>query len=131
MIQDIWDIINTGTREAVRNTQVQNNKEEYSRINELDQMIPAVITAMDVMVDEIYRLDSENLDIKYLAILEAFGRFLELMEAEGYTVDMNADLQELQEAMNIKDYIRVSDCLLYDIKPGFVELEQSLSTNAV
>lgn len=131
MIQDIWDIINAGAREIVRNTQIQNKMEEYSQITELDQMIPAVIAAIDVMVDEIYHLDSENLDIKFLSILEAFGRFLELMEANGYTVDMNADLQELQEAMNIKDYIRVSDCLLYDIKPGFVELGQSLASNAI
>lgn len=125
MIQEIWDIINKGAREIARNNQIQ-KIEEYSEITELERMIPAVITAMDDMVDEIYKLDSENLDIKYQAVIEALARFLELMEANDYTVDMNAELQVLQEAMTIKDYIRVSDCLLYDMKPGLVELAQSL-----
>lgn len=125
MIQEIWDIINTGAREIVRDNQIQ-RLEEYSQIMDLEHITPAVIAAMDDMVDEIHKLDSENLDIKYRAVIEALGRFMELMEKNDYTVDMNAELQELQEAMTIRDYIRVSDCLLYDIKPSLVELEKSL-----
>lgn len=85
-------------------------------------MIQKVIDAIDQVVEEIYTAEQARLQVYYIAFMDAFSAFLDDMAKMGYTVDMTEDLQKMQQALTIKDYILLSDILLYEVRPDFVNL---------
>lgn len=89
-------------------------------------MIEKVIECIDKLVDDIYTPDKANINQYYLELIEAIGSFLEEMVQRGYTVDMREDLEQIQQAVTIKDYIRLSDILLYTIRKDFINLQKDL-----
>lgn len=89
-------------------------------------MIAKVIQSIDNLVDDIYTPDGANINQYYLALIEAIGSFLEGMAQKGYTVDLRADLEQIQQAVTSKDYILLSDILLYTIRKDFVNLQKEL-----
>lgn len=89
-------------------------------------MIEKVIESIDKLADDIYTPDKANINQYYLELIEAIGSFLEEMSQRGYTVDMREDLEQIQQAMTIKDYIRLSDILLYTIRKDFINLQKDL-----
>lgn len=89
-------------------------------------MIAKVIQSIDNLVDDIYTPDKVNINQYYLELIEAIGAFLEEMVQRGYTVDLRDDLEQVQKAVTVKDYIRLSDILLYTIRKDFVNLQKDL-----
>lgn len=89
-------------------------------------MIEKVIQSIDKLADDIYTPDKANINQYYLELIEAVGAFLEEMIQRGYTVDLREDLEQIQQAVTIKDYIRLSDILLYTIRKDFVNLQKDL-----
>lgn len=89
-------------------------------------MIAKVIQSIDNLVDEIYTPDKVNINQYYLELIEAVGAFLEEMVQRGYTVDLRDDLEQIQQAVTVKDYIHLSDILLYTIRKDFVNLQKDL-----
>ncbi|MDE7422457.1 MAG: hypothetical protein K2N51_01990 [Lachnospiraceae bacterium] len=89
-------------------------------------MIAKVIESIDKLADDIYTPDKANINQYYLELIEAIGAFLEEMVQRGYTVDLRDDLEQVQQAVTVKDYIRLSDILLYTIRKDFVNLQKDL-----
>lgn len=89
-------------------------------------MITKVIESIDKLADDIYTPDKGNINQYYLELIEAIGAFLEEMAQRGYTVDLREDLEQIQQAVAVKDYIRLSDILLYTIRKDFVNLQKDL-----
>lgn len=89
-------------------------------------MIEKVIQSIDNLVDDIYTPDGANVSKYYLELIEAIGLFLEGMVQKGYTVDLREDLEQIQQAVTSKDYILLSDILLYTIRKDFVNLQKEL-----
>lgn len=90
-------------------------------------MIGKVLEAIENMVQEVHTNDQAKVPECYLAFIDAIAGFIEDMANRGYTVDLSGDLQKIQNAMTKKDYIEVSDLLLYEIRPDFVQLEKDLA----
>lgn len=86
-------------------------------------MTEQAIKAMDKVVQIVYTPDQSGLADAFLEMLDAFSEFIGEMEKKGYTVSMNESLLELQNAFESKDYIRLTDCILYDLKPDFENLD--------
>ena len=89
-------------------------------------MIENVIASIDKLVDDIYTPDGANINQYYLDFIESIGKFLEWMAQMGYSVDLRNDLEMVQQAMSNKDYIQLSDILLYTIRKDFVNLQKDL-----
>ena len=89
-------------------------------------MIAKVIQCIDNLVDDIYTPDGANISQYYLELIEAIGSFLDGMVQKGYTVDLRDDLEQIQQAITSKDYILLSDVLLYTIRKDFVKLKKDL-----
>lgn len=89
-------------------------------------MIAKVIESIDKLADDIYTPDKANINQYYLELIEAIGAFLEEMVQRGYTVDLRDDLEQVQQAVTVKDYICLSDILLYTIRKDFVNLQKDL-----
>lgn len=88
----------------------------------MSNMTGRSIQAMDKVVDIVYTPDQAGLAEAFLEMIEAFGEFLGKMQEAGYTVSMEDSLMELQTSFQQKDYVRLTDCILYDLKPDFVAL---------
>lgn len=86
-------------------------------------MIEKVIGSIDQLVSAIYDIDQVGLQEKYLAFIDAVGKFIEKMATMGYTVDLNEDLMHIADAMGKKDYTEVADILLYTVKKDFQQLD--------
>lgn len=86
-------------------------------------MTEQAIKAMDKLVQIVYTPDQIGLAGAFLEMIDAFSEFIKDMEKKGYTVSMNESLLELQNAFEVKDYIRMTDCILYDLKPDFENLD--------
>ena len=89
-------------------------------------MIAKEIQCIDNLVDDIYTPDGANISQYYLELIEAIGSFLDGMVQKGYTVDLRDDLEQIQQAITSKDYILLSDVLLYTIRKDFVKLKKDL-----
>jgi hypothetical protein len=89
-------------------------------------MIEKVLKSIEVLVDSIYDIDQIGLQEKYLGFIESISEFIEKMAVAGYEVNMNEDLQNITEAMAMKDYTRVADILLYTVKTDFEHLDMDL-----
>lgn len=86
-------------------------------------MTEQAIKAMDKVIQIVYTPDQIGLADAFLEMLDAFSEFIEEMGKKGYTVSMNESLLELQNAFESKDYILLTDCILYDLKPDFEHLD--------
>ena len=89
-------------------------------------MVEKVLKNIEGLVASIYDLDQIGLQEKYIEFIESIGNFIEKMALVGYEVDMNEDLQNIAKAMEIKDYTKVADILLYTVKPDFEKLDIDL-----
>lgn len=89
-------------------------------------MIAKVIQSIDNLVEEIYTPDGAKINQYYLEFIEAIGSFLDQMAQKGYTVDLREDLEKIQQAVTYKDYIMLSDILLYTIRKDFTNLKKEL-----
>lgn len=69
--------------------------------------------AVEEMVNEIYTVDQNQIDEKFIAFLGALERAVGI-GAFGQR-DVNKVLNKVQEAYVHKDYIRLSDILLYEL----------------
>ena len=87
--------------------------------------IDEIVSLTTEISEHIYMRSQKNVSKLYIRLLDAFAVFLSEMEAMGYHVDLNEELFKLQRAYTKKDYIELSDLLLYEIKPEFEELRQS------
>lgn len=87
-------------------------------------MIKKVLEQIEELVVELHTPDQDKVNEKYLEFIDALGMFLEEMGKKGYTVDLSEDLNQIQQAMAIKDYIRLSDILLYTIRKDFENLQK-------
>lgn len=87
-------------------------------------MINKILESIENLVASIYDIDQIGLQEKYLTFLENIEQFIGKMTEMGYQVDMNKDLMEINDAMEKKDYIWLSDILLYTVKPDFENLRK-------
>lgn len=89
-------------------------------------MIEQVVEKIDRLVEEIHTPEQKMVGSCYIAFLDSIELFLKDMEQKGYTVDLIKDLERMQQAMEIKDYILLSDLLRYELRPDFVNLSKQL-----
>lgn len=89
-------------------------------------MVEQVLEKIEELVIELHTPDQDNVNEKYLDFIEALAVFLTEIGKMGYSVDINRDLEQIQRAVTIKDYIRLSDILLYTIRKYFVNLQKDL-----
>ena len=87
-------------------------------------MVKKVLEKIDELVVELHTPDQNKVNEKYLEFIDTLGMFLDEMGKRGYTVDLSKDLYQIQQAMVIKDYIRLSDILLYTIRKDFENLQK-------
>ena len=93
----------------------------------------AALSGNLVPVDSALRLDAADVFRKLLGghVLGRVAgarlcRHVVIPALVGYEVDMNEDLQNIAKAMEIKDYTKVADILLYTVKPDFEKLDIDL-----
>lgn len=86
-------------------------------------MNQGVIRAINDLVSKIYSIDQVGLNEAFSAFIEELSLFLNRMAKEGYTVEMEEELVQIQQAFEKKDYILLADVLLYQVKPGFAALD--------
>lgn len=91
------------------------------------KIIQLVLEQIEELVQEIYTPDQKKINERYLAFVEAIAAFIEEMQIQGYTVDLRADLEKIQNAYIKKDYVLLSDILSYEMKKDFENLEASLT----
>lgn len=89
-------------------------------------MVEQVLERIDELVVELHTPDQDKVNEKYLNFIDALGTFLEEMQKLGYSVDLTQDLQEVGQAMTKKDYILLSDILLYTVRKDFENLGKEL-----
>lgn len=89
-------------------------------------MIEQVLEKIEDLVKELHTPDQDKVNERYLDFIDALGVFLEEMHKLGYSVDMSQDLEQVQQAMTKKDYVLLSDILLYTIRRDFVELQKDI-----
>lgn len=90
-------------------------------------MIENILIKIEEIVRIIYTPDLTGFQEAYLSLLDAFSEFLTDMDAKGYIVDINKELQSIQEAMNKNDRVLLADILLYTIKPDFISLREEMN----
>lgn len=89
-------------------------------------MIEQVIEKIDQLVREIHTPDQKEIPTYYLEFIDAVGAFIDTMMKLGYTVDLREDLEKIQKAVDIKDYIALSDILSYEVRKDFTKLAEQL-----
>ena len=87
-------------------------------------MVKKVLEKIDELVKELHTPDQDKVNEKYLEFIDALGVFLDEMGKRGYMVALSEDLNQIQQAMTMKDYIRLSDILLYTICKDFENLQK-------
>lgn len=78
-----------------------------------------VIMAIDELVKEIYTLEQADLNQKFLNMIDSMDEFIQRMGEQGYLVDLTVELNSIQNAFMKKDFVQLSDYLLYQLKPQF------------
>lgn len=86
-------------------------------------MNKGVLEAIERLITIIYEPDQNGLVEAFSELVEEFMRFIQQMYEIGYTVDINEELLKVQNAFEQKDYIKLADILLYEVKPSFEEVE--------
>lgn len=81
-----------------------------------------VLAVADRLVKIIYTPDQAGLDECVTALIDELILFVNRMIKDDYTVDITHELTLLEQAYRSKDYVRLADVVLYEIKPGFAEL---------
>lgn len=72
--------------------------------------------SIEQLVDSIYDVDQIDLDKKFIEFLDSMENYILYIEKENQDFSMNQELLMLQEAYLKRDYIQLSDIILYDIK---------------
>lgn len=90
-------------------------------------MIEKVICKIDQLVEELYTPDQNKVNEYYLELIDTIGAFLDWMAKLGYDVDLRKDLEKIQQAVSIRDYILLSDLIKYEMRPDFVELKKQMN----
>lgn len=75
-----------------------------------------LIKTIDEIVQTIYTPDQVNLDGKFIELLEAIEVCANVGILGEHIPDINQVLLKVQSAYMIKDYVTLSDILLYEIK---------------
>ncbi|MDE6312562.1 MAG: hypothetical protein K2M46_02920 [Lachnospiraceae bacterium] len=86
-------------------------------------MTEQAINTMDKVVQIVYTPDQAGLAEAFVEMLDAFAEFIQRMQDAGYSVSMDKSLMELQDSFQQRDYVRLTDCILYDLKPDFESLD--------
>ena len=76
------------------------------------------------LVKIIYSPDQIDLDNAFIQVLDSFSEMIMKMEEIGYRVDMTEELELLQAAYVKRDLTELADVLLYDVKPGLLEIKE-------
>ena len=80
-----------------------------------------LIKTIDEFVHAIYTPDQVNIDGKFIQFLEAIEVCVNKGVLEEKMPDINQVLMKVQSAYMIKDYVTLSDLLLYEIKESITE----------
>ena len=75
-----------------------------------------LIKTIDEIVQTIYTPDQVNIDGKFIQFLEAIEVYANTGVLEEKVPNINQVLLKVQSAYAIKDYVTLSDLLLYEIK---------------
>lgn len=68
---------------------------------------------IDDLVDSIYLLDVKKVDQQFIALLDQLGKYI----SQRTDISWNEILLNIQEAYMHKNYVRLSDLLLYQLLP--------------
>lgn len=80
-----------------------------------------LIKTIDEIVQTIYTPDQVNIDGKFIQFLEAIEIYANTGVLEEKVPNINQVLLKVQSAYAIKDYVTLSDLLLYEIKEKITE----------
>lgn len=80
-----------------------------------------LIKTIDEIVQTIYTPDQVNIDGKFIQFLEAIEVYANTGVLEEKVPNINQVLLKVQSAYAIKDYVTLSDLLLYEIKEKITE----------
>ena len=80
-----------------------------------------LIKTIDEIVQTIYTPDQVNIDGKFIQFLEAIEIYANTGVLEEKVQNINQVLLKVQSAYAIKDYVTLSDLLLYEIKEKITE----------
>ncbi len=89
-------------------------------------MAEKVLESIEEIVDSIYQIGENKIITSYAKLLDTLELFIIRMSERGYQVDMTKELEQINHAMQKKDYILLADILTYEIKPEFEEVSKSI-----
>lgn len=86
-------------------------------------MFEDILLAIKELVEEIYTVDQNDVDKKFIAFLDELNKLLTKLEAAGFQVDMTEEMLTIQKCYEKRDLIELTDYLLYEFKESIAELQ--------
>lgn len=86
-------------------------------------MFEEILLAINELAEEIYTVDQNNVDKKFIAFLDEINKLLTELESAGFHVDMTEEMLTIQKYYEKRDLIELTDYLLYQFKESIEELQ--------
>lgn len=86
-------------------------------------MFDGILTAMQNLVKEIYSVDQNQLDAKFVVFLDELNKLLIELNRIGYRVDITDEMLQMQSSYEKRDFLELADFIWNDFKNSIFELQ--------
>lgn len=86
-------------------------------------MFEGVLSAIDDLINEIYTIDQNQLDKKFVVFIDKLNGLISELAAIDFQVDISEETLVLQNCYEKRDLVELADYLLYNLKISILELQ--------